>query len=169
MKIRASGRQTVSRVAHLQYLGEIPMKKALLILALPLLQFAAVQAFAADAMDASAPKTRAEVKAETKTAISTGKAGQAGEAGPAAIIDKKIDSTKTRAEVKADTKAAAAAGELPKAGEAAATAAVDKKPVSTKTRAEVKASTRAAHKHGLKHVAPDAKGEVRATNETMAK
>ena len=121
------------------------MKKALLILALPLIQLAATQAFAADTVAPAAAKTRVEVKEEAKMAVKSGdSATKTGEAGPAAVIDKKAPAgNKTRAEVKADTKAAAKSGDLPKAGEAAAAQDVDKKPTSTKARSEVKTSAKA--------------------------
>lgn len=121
------------------------MKKALLILALPLIQFAATQAFAADTAAPAAAKTRVEVKEEAKMAVKSGDAAtKTGEAGPAAVIDKKAPvGTKTRKEVKDDTKAAAKAGSLPKAGEAAAAQEVDKKPMSTKARADVKVNEKA--------------------------
>ena len=122
------------------------MKKALLILALPLAQFAAANVFAADMAAPDAPKTRMEVKDETKAAIKSGDSStKAGEAGPAAVTDKKAAvSTKTRKEVKDDTKSAAKAGELPKAGEAANTAMVEKKPMSNKSRMDVKDSVKKA-------------------------
>ena len=119
------------------------MKKALVILALPLIQFAAVQAFAADT---PAPaKTRAEVKEETKAAAKSGETMKTTEAGQAMAADSKAPvGTKTRKEVKADTRAAAKAGELPKAGEAAAPMEADKKAGGTKTRKEVKADAKVA-------------------------
>ena len=122
------------------------MKKALLILALPLIQLAATQAFAADTAAPAAAKTRVEVKDEAKMAAKTGDtATKTGEAGPAAVIEKKpAAGTNTRKEVKDETKAAAKSGDLPKAGEAAAAQDVDKKPTSTKARADVKAGAKAA-------------------------
>ena len=118
------------------------MKKALVILALPLIQLAAAQAFAADA---AATKSRADVKEETKTAVKAGESVKTGEAGQAMAADSKAPvGVKTRDEVKAETRAAAKAGDLPKAGEAAAAVEVDKKPAGTKTRKEVKADAKAS-------------------------
>jgi poly-gamma-glutamate capsule biosynthesis protein CapA/YwtB (metallophosphatase superfamily) len=121
------------------------MKKALVILALPLIQFAAVQAFAAEALSGTA-KSRADVKEETKVAAKSGEMKNA-EAGQAMAADSKAPvGTKTRKDVKDDTRAAAKAGALPKAGEAAATQEVDKKSPGTKTRSEVKADAKAGAK-----------------------
>ena len=118
------------------------MKKALVILALPLIQFAAAQAFAADTAPA---KSRAEVKEETKAAVKSGETMKNSEAGPTMAVDSKAPvGTKTRKEVKDDTRAAAKAGDLPKTGEAAAPMEADKKTPGTKTRKEVKADARAA-------------------------
>jgi hypothetical protein len=119
------------------------MKKALLIVALPLIQLVAAQAFAADAP--AAAKTRSEVKEETKAAVKSGETAKPAEAGAPMAADAKAPvGKKTRKEVKDETKAAAKAGELPKTDETAATQAVTKKTAGTKTRKEVKAEAKAA-------------------------
>ena len=122
------------------------MKKALLILALPLILLASMQADAGDvAMTAAAPKTRAEMREEVKAAVRSGELQQAGEAGPAALINRNVPvGTITRLQVKQETKAAAKAGALPKTGENFGVDTIDRRSTSTKSRAEVKAETRAA-------------------------
>ena len=125
------------------------MKKALLVLALPLVQFAAANVFAMDMAAPDAPKTRMEVKDELKAAVKSGdSATKAGEAGPAAVINKKPPAdTKTRMEVKSATKSAAKAGELPKAGEAVLLPVTEKKPVTHKSRMEVKEEVKKAEEN----------------------
>ena len=96
---------------------------------------------------ASAPQTRAEVKAETRAAEKAGKLVPAGE-GPEFPVSTK--SNTTRAKRKADTRAAEKAGELAPAGEADI-ATQDKETRAQKTtvsRAERKAQTRALEKSG---------------------
>lgn len=112
------------------------MKKAFVILALPLVQLAACHAFAADAAPS---KSRAEVKEETRAAAKSGETMKNTEAGQAMAADSKAPvGSKSRKEVKADTRAAAKAGELPKTGEGAASQEVQKKSTSGKTRKQVK-------------------------------
>ncbi len=131
------------------------MKKALVILALPLIQLAAVHAFAADTMPA---KSRTDVKEEARTAVKSGETMKNGEAGQAMAADSKAPvGSKTRAEVKADTRAAAKAGTLPKTGEAAAEMEVDKKAAGTKTRKEVKAEAKASANPNMKPEATSGK------------
>ncbi len=106
---------------------------------------AAVAVFASSAYaeDAAAPKTRAEVKAETKKAVKEGTANPPGEgSGPTAVVK----SDKSRAEVKAETKKAVKDGSANPKGEGSAATAVPAK--SDKSRAEVKAETKKAAKEG---------------------
>lgn len=113
------------------------MKKALLILALPLLQCAASYAFADDTVTPPAAKTRSQVKAEATAAARAGDTVQPDSAALAA--DKKAPvGDKTRKQVKDETRVSAQAGMLPKDGEAAAAQAADKKASGTKTRKQVK-------------------------------
>lgn len=123
------------------------MKKALLMLALPLVQVASAQAYAGD--DAVTPhptKTRMDVREELTAAQSSGE-WQAGEAGPATIFYRKPPiGTATRLQVRNDTKTAARAGQLPKAGEIAIVDGIDTKSGSTRSRAEVRAETQLAIK-----------------------
>ena len=89
------------------------MKTALSVLAAAV---AAVMSSGAMAQDAaSAPKSRADVKAETKAAEKSGQTIKAGEAGQAPAAEAK--SNKTRAERQATTKEARAKHELTPAGE----------------------------------------------------
>ena len=122
------------------------MKKALLILAIPLVQLATAQAHAGDnALTSTSTKTRAEVREEVKAAARSGELSNSSEAGPATILYRTAPTgTLTRLQVKEVTKAAARAGELPKAGENANVDAIDIKSDSTRSRAEVKAETRQA-------------------------
>jgi hypothetical protein len=106
---------------------------------------AAVAVFAsgAYAQDAAAPKTRAEVKAETKKALKDGTANPPGEGNVPTATPAKSD--KPRAEVKAEAKKAVKEGTGTK-GEGSSVTAVPKK--SDKSRAEVKAETKKAAKDG---------------------
>jgi len=98
-------------------------------------------AYAADA--ASAPKSRADVKAETAAAAKNKELTPAGEGKPAAPTKAKSD--KTRAEVKSDTAALEKQGKLAPAGEGKA--AITQPPkTSDTTRAAVKADTTDAAK-----------------------
>jgi hypothetical protein len=115
------------------------MKKALLILALPLIQFAATNAFAADDAMHDSMKSMHDNPPVMKSAPAL----KPGEAEGIAITKMNAPtSDKTRQEVKAETKAAANAGELPKAGEAVMLPVTERKPVSTKSRAAVKAKAK---------------------------
>ena len=95
----------------------------------------------------SAPVTRAEVKAETRTAEKSGQLVPAGE-GPE--FHDSMKSSKTRAQRKAETRAARKAGELEPAGDAEI-AKEDREILAQKTtvnRADRKAQTRAQEKAG---------------------
>jgi hypothetical protein len=107
---------------------------------------AAVAVFASSAYaeDAAAPKTRAEVKAETKKAVKDGTANPPGEGSGATQPTGK--SEKARADVKAETKKAVKEGTANPKGEGSAATAVPAK--SEKSRAEVKAETKKAAKEG---------------------
>jgi hypothetical protein len=97
---------------------------------------------------ASAPLSRAEVKAETRAAEKSGKLTPAGEAAGPVVNSTGTGPTTTRAQRKADTKAAQKNGELAKAGATQkADVAIQKLP-PTKTRAERKAETVEARKEG---------------------
>jgi len=99
------------------------------------------------AQSASAPVSRADVKAETRAAEKSGKLTPAGE-GPEVKVSR--TSTKTRAERKADTLAARRAGTLDPAGDADI-ARNDRKIAAqptTVSRAARKAETRAQEKSG---------------------
>ena len=128
------------------------MKTALSVLAAAVAAVLSNAAFAADepASGASAPKTRAERKAETMKARKEGTLTPAGETAPEATKDT-TKSTKTRAERKAETQEARKEGKLAPAGtkppEAEAAEAASA-PKSTKTRAERKAETKKAREEG---------------------
>jgi hypothetical protein len=97
---------------------------------------------------ASAPLSRADVKAETKAAEKAGKLTPAGEAAAPTVNSTGIGPTKTRAQRKAETLAARKAGTLQPAGSTQkADVAIQKAPPTT-TRAERKAATAAARKNG---------------------
>ena len=93
------------------------------------------------------PKTRADVKAETRAAEKAGKLTPAGE-GPEFVVPK--TSNTTRAKRKADTRAAEKAGEIPAAGDAemAEQDQATRNQKTTTNRAERKAQTRALEKSG---------------------
>ena len=124
------------------------MKKALLILVLPLAQFATVQAYAEDdVMTSGATKTRVEIREELKAAVRSGELQQGGEGAPAAVFYRKPPAgTATRVQLREETKAAARAGALPKTGENPSVVATNLKSSGTKSRVEVKAETRRAIK-----------------------
>jgi hypothetical protein len=106
---------------------------------------AAVAVFASSAYaEDAAPKTRAEVKAETKKAVKDGTANPPGEGSGTTQPTGK--SEKARAEVKAETKKAVKDGTANPKGEGSAATAVPAK--SDKSRAEVKAETKKAAKEG---------------------
>jgi hypothetical protein len=100
------------------------------------------------AQGADAPKSRADVKAETRAAEKAGKLVPAGE-GPIAPTPSRQSNT-TRAQRKADTLHARKAGELESTGEASdakAERAEQARP-STTSRQQRKADTRAARQAG---------------------
>lgn len=123
----------------------ITLNKTLALIATTL-AFAVTQgAHAQDA--ASAPKSRMEVKAETKKAKAAGGMATPTEGDAATVAPK--GSTTTRAAVKAETKKAKAEGTLVAPTEGSAPASAPAKAAkSTKTRAEVKAETVKAMKEG---------------------
>jgi len=101
-------------------------------------------AYAADA--ASAPKSRADVKAETQQAAKKGDLAPAGEGKmPITPASKKSDTT--RAAVKGDTASAEKAGKLAPAGEGK-TAITPASKTSDTTRPAVKDATKDAAKKG---------------------
>jgi hypothetical protein len=114
------------------------MKKIVLVTAFALSQVLAVSAFA--------QATRAEVKAQTASAVKSGKTTE-GQATAAEAKGTKPASTKARADVKSDTAAANKAGAITD-GQAAAGEAKGTKAKSEKSRAEVKAETKDAVKKG---------------------
>ena len=131
------------------------MKNALTVLAAAAVALFAQGAFAQDA--ASAPKSRADVKAEAK-----GSKTPAGEAGQAPAKEPK--STMTKAERKAETQKAKQAHELAPAGEAAgekaaASGVKASKADIQKARAERKAKTAEARKEGKLAPAGETAGE----------
>ena len=114
------------------------MKKIVLVTAFALSQVLAVSAFA--------QATRADVKAETASAVKSGKTSE-GQATAAEAKGAKPSSTKARADVKSDT-AAATKSHAISDGQAAAADAKGTKATSTKSRAEVKTETKDAVKKG---------------------
>jgi hypothetical protein len=93
-----------------------------------------------------APRTRAEVKAETLAAMRAGEI-VAGEGSP---MSRPVASTRTREERKAETMAARNRDELPHAGLATYRSSISQQTAtakSTKARAERKAETMEAIKH----------------------
>jgi hypothetical protein len=97
------------------------MKKTILALSIPLFCFAA----AAQAADNDAPKTRAEVKQETRAATAM-PAKRSSETGAVDAVESKVAvGEKSRQDVKAETRAAVRSGDLPKTGEAVAAEAGD--------------------------------------------
>lgn len=90
------------------------MKKTLLALTVPLFCLATV----VHAADTDAPKTRAEVKQETRAAVGTMPAKRSETAAVDAVETKTPAGMKSREEVKSETRAAINAGELPKTGQA---------------------------------------------------
>lgn len=120
------------------------LKKVLILLAIPALQMLAMPAFAqTSSPDASAPKDRKEVKAETKAANKGGALHSPNEEVGTPPTADSAGSTKTRKQVKEEAKAANKSGELRQGGEAGV--ATDKPTGSTKTRAEVKAEAKQAN------------------------
>lgn len=96
---------------------------------------------------ASAPPSRAAVKAETRAAEKAGELVPAGQAVSMPSTEPKKTSDKTRAERKAATREARKEGELVPAGERGLVSpAVNAGP--SKSRSEVKSKTRAAEKAG---------------------
>jgi hypothetical protein len=133
----------VKKPAALVFKQEIDMtmKNALTVVAAVAAAMFAQATFA----QASAPLSRADVKAETKAAAKAGQLTPAGE-GSTPMDKPTTKSTKTRAERKAETKAAVKAGAIPKAGEISPPATPSTGP--TASRADVKADTKAAVKAG---------------------
>ena len=100
-----------------------------------------------------APKTRAEVKAEAKSAKKDGTAPKVEEGSAMTQPGKSV---KPRAEVKAETTKAEKDGSIPKAEEGSAKTQAGK---SVKPRAEVKAETTKAEKAGTIPKAGEKAGE----------
>ena len=96
---------------------------------------------------ASAPLTRAEVKAETRAAEKAGKLTPAGQGGAPAAAPV-AGPTKTRAQRKAETLAARNAGTLAPAGPTQKGDVADRLRPTAKTRAERKAETLEAARKG---------------------
>ena len=96
---------------------------------------------------ASAPLTRAQVKAETRAAEKAGQLTPAGQGSAPSVKASDVGPAKTRAERKAETMAARKAGQLTPAGQGSGpvTAAA---PGPAKTRAQRKAETLEAAKKG---------------------
>lgn len=117
-----------------------------------LIATAAVAAFAlanaALAQDAAAPKTRAEVKAETMAALKADASipGGVGLTRPS-YVDTPFVSSRSRSEVNAETRTAVAQGEVPH-GEVWRVQPVAAPSVDEPTRAEIKAATRIAVRNG---------------------
>ncbi|HZV93563.1 MAG TPA: hypothetical protein VFF72_10120 [Caldimonas sp.] len=116
---------------------EISMKTKIALSAI----VAAVAVFSQGAFAQASSPTRAEVKAEAKTAAKA----PAGEAGAGELKRPSTHSTKTRAQRKAETKAALKAHEGEAMGEAGSMKSQNTAG-STTTRAERKAKTKAALK-----------------------
>jgi hypothetical protein len=119
---------------------------ARLVAALAGLTIAAALTPAALAQTDTQPKSRAEVKEQTRAANKAGQLMPAGEVTPA---DKPASSTKTRAERKAETLEARKKGQLKPAGQATYDTNMSQRDAtkgSTKTRAERKAETKQAAK-----------------------
>lgn len=96
---------------------------------------------------ASAPPSRAEVKAQTRAAEKAGELVPAGQAVSMPSTEPKKTSDKTAAERKAATRQARKEGELVPAGERGMVSP-DVTAGPSKSRAEVKSKTRAAEKAG---------------------
>jgi hypothetical protein len=99
---------------------------------------------AAALAQASAPLTRAEVKAETRSLERAGKLTPAGEAG--VRVPPASTSNKTRAQVKEETAGARRDGQIIPAGERQET--TQSLPASARTRAQVKAEVKQARYAG---------------------
>ena len=97
---------------------------------------------------ASAPVSRADVKAETRAAEKAGKLTPAGEGAGPMTKSSEAPSTMTRAERKAATLKARKEGTLAPAGTTQKADVADQKLKSTKTRAERKAETAEARRKG---------------------
>lgn len=115
------------------------MKKIVLVTAFALSQVLAASAFA--------QATRAEVKADTASAVKSGKTVE-GQATPAEAKGTKTTSDKARSDVKSDTAKANKAGNLDSAHAQTAEAKGASKPTSDKSRAAVKSETATAVKKG---------------------
>jgi len=99
---------------------------------------------------ASAPLSRADVKAETRAAEKARQLTPAGQGGTPAVKTTASGPARTRAERKAETLAARKAGTLAPAGSTQKADVADAARPATKTRAQRKAETlEAAKKHEL--------------------
>ncbi|MEO8525313.1 MAG: DUF4148 domain-containing protein [Caldimonas sp.] len=96
---------------------------------------------------ASAPVTRADVKAETRAAEKAGKLTPAGQGGAPAAAPLS-GPTKTRAQRKAETREARKAGTLAPAGSTQKADDADRAKPTTRSRVDRKSETRAAAKAG---------------------
>jgi Domain of unknown function (DUF4148) len=96
---------------------------------------------------ASAPLSRADVKAETRAAEKAGKLTPAGQGG-APVAAAPAGPTKTRAQRKAETIEARKAGTLAPAGPTQKADNAERAKPTAKSRADRKAETRAAEKAG---------------------
>ena len=105
--------------------------------------------------DASVPKSRADVKNETRAAEKAGQIPAASEAADPSVSGSS-PSSKTRGQRKAETRAAARSKQLAPAGESAAPLEPKATSTSTTSRAERKAETRAAAK--AKQLSPAGEG-----------
>jgi hypothetical protein len=115
------------------------MKKIVLVTAFALSQVLAVSAFAQAA--------RADVKADTASAVKSGQTVE-GQAAPAEAKGAKTSSTKARSDVKADTAAANKSGNIVAGKATDAEAKGTTKPTSDKSRSAVKSDTASAVKKG---------------------
>ena len=118
--------------------------KSVLVAALAVVATLWVQSAMAQA---SAPLSRADVKAETRAAEKAGKLTPAGQGGAPAAAPA-AGPTKTRAQRKAETLEARKAGTLAPAGSTQKGDNADRAKPTTRSRAERKAETREAAKKG---------------------
>ena len=97
---------------------------------------------------ASAPLSRAQVKAETRAAEKSGQLTPAGQGGAPSVRTEAPGPAKTRAQRKAETIEARKAGALAQAGPTQKADDADRAKPTTRSRAERKAETREAEKKG---------------------
>ena len=97
---------------------------------------------------ASAPLSRAQVKAETRAAEKSGQLTPAGQGGAPVVNSDASGPAKTRAQRKAETLEARKAGALAQAGSTQKADNAERAKATTKSRAERKAETREAAKKG---------------------